>query len=633
MPTWSPTFERDFNRFEGYALRPYLPSLAGFATGGRSVDAVMRDFRHARGRMMVANFYGTVRIWAHEHGLRSFSESGGPWPRAPESFGEFDQQEFLAANDFPQGEFWPLQENFTDPSCGHANANGRFIVKGVASAAHAFGVRIASAEAFTHMHRHWSVDPAFLKPIGDQAFADGINLMVWHTYTTAPDRFGTPGLEYFAGSHINRHVTWHGELAPFVRYLGRCQSLLQRGEPVADIAVLVGDRGYLGWGDPRNGRLRNAVSGNPGVEIPRGHAYDAISDFAIGSIPGLLDRYAMVIDARGGKEMRRGTLPLPDVETDSDWTWCHRRTDCADIYFLVGEGEADLTFRASSESVEIWDAVTGRRTPAKAERLADGRTRVSLGLPKGGSSFVVFLKGRLAAETRIPTRGRDVQSVGVSGPWDLSFAYHPGLSAPPPAPIRTTELVDFTTREDLRHFAGTATYRTTFELGSNPEFSCVCLSLGEVPSGLARVLVNGRDCGTVWCAPWEADVSAAVKPGINELEIRYVNNWCNLLAGECRKAASDRIVRTAIRFWKKPRSEGIGRPWESRPTVYSGYAIGDPLQPSGLLGPITVRCVQPFIPDPPHRMPCSVRGSLPCTGSPRLQAGLMGIKSKRCDDD
>lgn len=593
MPTWSPTFEDDFSRFEGYALRPHLPALAGFATGGKSVDAVMRDFRHGRGRMMVANFYGTVRAWAHEHGLRAFSESGGPWPRAPESFGEFDQQEFLAANDFPQGEFWPLWENFTDPSCGHANANGRFVVKGVASAAHAFGVRISSAEAFTHMVRHWSVDPAFLKPIGDQAFADGINRMVWHTYTTAPDGFGTPGLEFFAGSHINRHVTWHDELAPFVRYLSRCQCLLQRGEPVTDVAVLVGDRGYLGWGVPENGRLRNVVPGNPDVEIPKGHAYDAISDLAVGKVPGLLDRYAMVIDARGERPVRRGTLPPPDVETDSDWTWCHRRTACADVYFVVGEGRAGLTFRASSESVEVWDAVTGCRTPAKAERRADGRTCVSLELPKGGSCFVLFLKTPLAAEAGLPVREGAVSEVRIPGPWDVSFAYHPGLSATPPSSVRLSELVDFTTREDLRHFAGTATYRTTFGLGAASP--CVRLSLGEVPSGLARVLVNGRDCGTAWCAPWEVDVSAAVKPGKNELEIRYVNNWCNLLAGECHKAASDRIVRTAIRFWEKPRSEGIRRQWASRPTVYSGYAVGDPLQPSGLLGPITLRIGEPEV--------------------------------------
>ena len=129
--------------------------------------------------------------------------------------GECDQLAFLAANDVPQGEFWPCEEKGLDGS-GHAVRYMRTLDRAIASAAHIYDLPIAAAEAFTHMNRHWSVDPAFLKPIGDQAFANGINRMVWHTYTTSPRKYGCPGLEYFAGSHINRNVTWHDDFAPMV---------------------------------------------------------------------------------------------------------------------------------------------------------------------------------------------------------------------------------------------------------------------------------------------------------------------------------------------------------------------------------------------------------------------------------
>ena len=150
------------------------------------------------------------------------------------------------------------------------------------------------------------------------------------------------------------------------------------------------------------------------------------------------------------------------------------------------------------------------------------------------------------------------------------------------------ELVDFTTRDDLRYFAGTATYRSKFDCGTRTAGERVVLSLGTVPSGLAHVFVNGNDCGTVWCAPWEADVTAAVREGANELEIRYVNNWHNRLVGDCRLPPEERVTRSNVRYWPKPRAGDWKNSWSLRPTVYSGPSVNDPLQRSGLLGPVEV---------------------------------------------
>ena len=589
MPTWSATFEADFAAIEGYPLRPNLPILAGFARDERPTESFMRDYRHARGVMMCGHLYGAVRAWAHERGIGAYSESGGPWgdKRNPKTFGECDQLLFLSNNDIPQGEFWPDGLRGVSRTSGHANRNGRYLTKGIVSAAHAYGLPIASAESFTHMERHWSVDPAYLKPIGDQALADGINRLVWHTYTCSPKSFGVPGLEFFAGSHINRNVTWHKDLPAFVRYLARCQYLLQRGEPVVDVAVLTGDRAYAGWGKAANGRLRNLVSAEMPVKVPKGFSYDAVNDDALARNHDLPSRYRVVFDARkpgnGDKTVPVDGL-LPDVETDSDWTWNHRRDGRNDFYFVVGEGAAELTFRCQADAVEVWDAVTGTSAPAVCRRLADGRTRVNLTLPQGGSAFVMFLAAdeRSAADASV---ARTEKRVSVSGPWQVSFAYHEGISAPPPASVVLTNLVDFTTREDLRHFAGTAIYKTAFKVSGARQ--SLKLALGHVPSGLAHVYVNGTDCGTVWCAPWTADVSAAVRDGANELEIRYVNNWYNRLVGDCALPEDRRVTRSALHYWPGPRT--WSKPenhWSYRPTLYSGYSADDPLQPSGLLGPI-----------------------------------------------
>ena len=38
-----------------------------------------------------------------------------------------------------------------------------------------------------------------------------------------------------------------------------------------------------------------------------------------------------------------------------------------------------------------------------------------------------------------------------------------------------------------------------------------------------------------------------------------------------------------------PRAGDPKQPWAQKPTVYSGPSVSDPLQPSGLLGPVEVR--------------------------------------------
>ena len=56
------------------------------------------------------------------------------------------------------------------------------------------------------------------------------------------------------------------------------------------------------------------------------------------------------------------------------------------------------------------------------------------------------------------------------------------------------------------------------------------LNLGKVYN-LATVRVNGIDCGTIWTAPYRADITAALKKGKNELEIEVTNTWANALKG------------------------------------------------------------------------------------------------------
>ncbi|MBQ2630359.1 MAG: hypothetical protein IJG13_11840, partial [Kiritimatiellae bacterium] len=375
-----------------------------------------------------------------------------------------------------------------------------------------------------------------------------------------------------------------------------------------------GDRPYLDWGHHRLD----------------GHDWDLLDDADYRSLRLEGDRLVLP----SGRSYP-ATLPAPDCEGCE--AFAHRRceADDCDIYFLVGPAFRNATLRAplGNRRVELWDPVTGRRAPADARRFRDGRTRVALDLPRTGSCFVVFAPNGRAVSTKPPREAKTAASsmppyqITITNSWRVSFAYLDGISAAPPAPVEMATLREWTAcgrdgeaaSTSLRYFSGTATYRTTVIVGNNTNnfkdnlvldgsqpragsktahscarneescfYSCsscfpTILSLGELPSGLARVFVNGKDCGVVWCAPWEADISSAVREGENELEIRYTNNWHNRLVGDCALKPEERVTRTTVRLTTEKRDEfGDKLPYSRAVSAH------DPLIPSGLLGPVKV---------------------------------------------
>jgi hypothetical protein len=83
---------------------------------------------------------------------------------------------------------------------------------------------------------------------------------------------------------------------------------------------------------------------------------------------------------------------------------------------------------------------------------------------------------------------------------------------------------------------------------------------------LAEVSVNGKPLGTCWKAPFRVEVTAALKPGANALEIKVINLWVNRLIGDQQEGATKKYTYTAQQF----------------------YRADSPLLPSGLIGPVQV---------------------------------------------
>ncbi len=237
FPNWTARMPEHFRKYRGYDMTPYLPVLRGYLVGSAEIsERFLHDYRKTIADCMADEHYGRFGELAAEHGMLIRAESAGPsWS----STLCMDGLKNLGRVHFPQGEFW--RNGFTRDG---QNQVGKM----TASAAHIYGRRTASAEAFTSSGNtgdisvHWSAYPGLMKPIGDRAFCEGINDFVFHTMTAQRPQDGKPGYAYGAGTHFTPNVTWWDQAAkPWLDYVNRCQALLQSGLFVADVLYYNGD--------------------------------------------------------------------------------------------------------------------------------------------------------------------------------------------------------------------------------------------------------------------------------------------------------------------------------------------------------------------------------------------------------
>jgi hypothetical protein len=179
----------------------------------------------------------------------------------------------------------------------------------------------------------------------------------------------------------------------------------------------------------------------------------------------------------------------------------------------------------------------------------------------------------------------------IGGPWAVAFDPQWGG----PAKVVFDKLEDWSQRgeEGIKYYSGAATYRTTFKVGPDvlkPIDSRWYLDLGKVAI-MAEVAVNGKKLGTLWKSPYRVDVTGALRPGDNLIEVKVVNLWINRQIGDEQLTDDcDRNADGTLKRWPKWVLEG--KPSPTGRYTFSSWKLwkkGDALQQSGLLGPVTLR--------------------------------------------
>ncbi len=628
---WTPDFAAQFEKRRGYSPLRFLPAMMGRVVGSREeYDKFLFDVRRTIADLMSEEYYGTFQKLCHAEGMTEMAQAPGIATCLPS-----DNIQAKGWTDIPMGEFWMGQ------------ADGTMDCKEAASAAHVYGKPIAAAESFTGSHPDSC--PGMMKPFADAALALGINRFVVLAYLHQPWDDRLPGVTQDRLSVLyDRHNTWWEDSTGFWTSLARSSGLMRQGHAVADILYDLGSDAPLKiatWrmrpappagydydvcGD--EAIIQRATVKDGRIVLPDGMSYrvlilaggnqitlaaakklrELVNDGAtvLGPIkptgsPSLSDGMAGDEEVKkiadelwgadplatsgerqtGAGRMLWGMTPAqalatldtpPDFEvtggdTSAKELFAHRRTADADIYFVANHQpqgvQLTAAFRVAGRVPERWDPDTGKIFEIAGGREINGRTEVPLTLEANASAFVVFRERQKFAETLRMAQTNLIAEMPVlaqlTGPWEVRFT--PGWGAPAQAIF--TNLISWTDFPDagVRDYSGAATYTKEFELPAWSPGKRVVLDLGAVKV-LAAVRLNGQDLGVAWKQPYALDVTSALHVGKNSLEIRVVNTWANRLIADSALPPAKRLT------------------W----ATYNLYHPGDPVSPSGLLGPVKI---------------------------------------------
>ncbi len=112
--------------------------------------------------------------------------------------------------------------------------------------------------------------------------------------------------------------------------------------------------------------------------------------------------------------------------------------------------------------------------------------------------------------------------------WRVSSTAQCATSAE--AYVPADKVVRLTSGNDsVRYYSGRVLYSFDFEYKTAPA-TAYLLRLADLHD-VATIVLNGQDCGSVWTAPYEADITRALRDGHNHIEIQVANTWSNAIDG------------------------------------------------------------------------------------------------------
>jgi hypothetical protein len=618
--TWTKNMLAEFARRRGYDMKPWLPVLIGrIVKSTEASEQFLWDFRKTQADLMVENHYDQLTDLLKQRGMGRYTESH----EASRAF-IGDGMDVKRKADIPMSAMWTPSVlsggNLTgyqadireSASVAHIYGQNLVAAESLTAIGNSFGYSpeklkpTADLELASGLNR-FVIHTSVHQPLDDKKPGLGLGPF---------------------GQWFTRHETWAEQAKAWTDYLARSSYLLQQGRFVGDIAYFYGEddniaslfgkklptipEGY-NYDFVNADALINLLSVKNGKLVtPSGMSYELLvldenarkmslpvlrkirdlvkAGATVAGVrpeksPSLQDDHAefaaIVKEVWGANkpnvsagqslaQVLQAEKIAPDFtyskpQADTQILYVHRRLGEGEIYWVNNRKdrveEIEATFRVEGKEAELWHPETGRIEPA-SYLIANGRTTVSLRLNANEAVFVVFRKAATSQSRALP-RQVETRIATLDGMWEVSFQPDRGA----PAKVTFDKLASWSESADtgVKYFSGTGTYAKTvnapadwFRAGTR-----LWLDLGDVKN-LAEVAVNGKSLGVVWKTPFRVDVTDALKPGANTVEVRVTNLWVNRLIGDQQPGVTRKYTYTTMPFYKAE----------------------SPLLPSGLLGPV-----------------------------------------------
>ncbi len=221
---WTAAFRDEFRRRRGYDLLPYLPAMTGRVVASIEVsERFLWDLRQTAQELIIENHAAHLKELGRRNGFGLSIEPYDMTPCADMTLGARGRR--------PDGRVLALRIQHR-PQRHRGGQHRSHRRPGV-----------VAAESFTSGDAEaWRAHPGSMKALGDWAFAAGVNRIVFHRYQHQAGSTAEPGMTMGPyGVHWERTQTWWDMVPAYHAYLTRCQFLLRRGLPVADVCYLVAE--------------------------------------------------------------------------------------------------------------------------------------------------------------------------------------------------------------------------------------------------------------------------------------------------------------------------------------------------------------------------------------------------------
>ena len=566
--TWTPTLFEEFYKRRGYRLEDHL---LAFTHGDVKL---VSDYRETLSDLLLENFTQQWTAWAHSHGAITRNQAHGSPANLIDCY---------AAVDIPEIEGFGLSDFGIkglrqDPGKTRKNDSDYSMFKYAPSAAHICGKPFTSSETFTWLTEHFRTSLSQFKPDLDLMFCAGVNRMFFHGTCYSPKDDPWPGWKFYASIDMSPTNSIWRDAPEFMKYVERCQSFLQWGQPDNDFLVYLPirdmwkknpDKLLMQFSIHAMGKLapefiqaildidkagfdcdyisERLLMGckvvNGGIETAAGSRYKALIIPGSGDMPEQVRAHIEAMKAQGAKiiygtdvnAMNAAAKP-ETMKTKYGLKAIRRKNPTGYHYFIANltpnDVYEDIIPGVDFKDAMWFDPLTGQRYAA----YIDGR-EIDVQLRSGQSMILQTFNQKLPVAEALPVYCDTTaveMDVELNGPWKLSFIEE----APKVSQTFTLDQLQTweTLSDEARVTMGTGVYETTVNLKKKDlkDATVWKIDLGDVRES-ARVYINGQYLGCAWSVPYVLDCKNTLKKGKNTIRIEVTNLPANRIADLDRK--------------------------------------------------------------------------------------------------